>query len=103
MEFKIGYTNDKTKIPSALESGVIDVGDLIVVETGELVFIKDGNQPLTITTPIDTTQFKYIDGELTLRRIPADLIDLDELDVYTKEEVDNKVAAVSGSGTWQNF
>lgn len=55
MDFKVAYTKDKTKIPQALSSGVIDSGDMVLVRDpninkGELVIISQDLEQIEISS-----------------------------------------------------
>ena len=56
-QFKVAYTTDPTKIAPALTKGVIDEGDLIIVnennQKGTLNFITNEQVILPISAPMD--------------------------------------------------
>lgn len=52
MKFKVVYTKDKTKIQNAINNGIIDSGDMIIVDNGdgngELTFVNEDNRQINI-------------------------------------------------------
>ena len=53
MKFKVVYTQDENKINPSLENGLIDSGDMVVVDngggSGKIVFINENNEQVTIS------------------------------------------------------
>lgn len=57
MDFKVAYTSDESRIASALQSGQIDNGDMVLVTDstspyGSLVIINDAGEQVKISTNV---------------------------------------------------
>lgn len=104
MKFKLGYTNEKSKIPSAVTNGTIDSGDLIIVDEnnlGEFAFVKEDGSILEFSAATSgkvDNSFDIVDSEGNVIKSfdgsePIELTPeiLNELGVLTPEEMEQLI------------
>ena len=104
MKFKLGYTNEKSKIPSAVTNGTIDSGDLIIVDEnnlGEFAFVKEDGSILEFSAATSgkvDNSFDIVDSEGNVIKSfdgsePIELTPevLNDLGVLTPEEMEQLI------------
>lgn len=109
MNFKVGFTDNINKVAAALQQGLIDSGDLIIIkdatdlEGASFAFITDNQEVIQFaaTKVANQLQITKSDGSVIATFDGSESVQLNasDLGAATSEEVE----ALEATTTWINF